>query len=70
MNKFIFTKDTNILKALEMGEGVIKKFKYLKLKCIDCVAAEKETLYDAARFHNISLEKLLEELNTLQNLDS
>ena len=43
----------------------------LGLKCLDrtgeaCVAAEVETLADAARYHGIGLEAILNELNGLR----
>ena len=67
---FQFTAETNIMKALERDEKVIKALKGLGLKCVDqnnemCVAAEVETLADASRFHEIDLDKILDTLNRL-----
>lgn len=62
---FIFTKDTNISEALEQDEKVVEVFERLKLQCVECPAQVKETLYDTARYHNIELEKILDELNKL-----
>jgi len=68
---FRFTPETNIRFALEMDDRVPEAFRRLGLKCLDkrnemCVAAEVETLADASRFHDIPLERILQELNTLQ----
>jgi hypothetical protein len=65
-----FTAETNILEALERGELVGKTLKRLGLKCVDardesCVASAVETLADAARYHNLPLERILSELNAL-----
>jgi len=61
---------TNIQKALQWGEPAVQAFRRLGLKCVDrtgetCVAAEAETLADAARYHGIRLEAILEELGRL-----
>ncbi|HXG63018.1 MAG TPA: DUF1858 domain-containing protein [Planctomycetota bacterium] len=63
-----FDAGTNIREALERGERVLAVFRRLGLKCVDrrqelCVAADVETLADAARYHGIPLETLLAELN-------
>jgi hypothetical protein len=65
---FRFEARTNIREALERGEWVLEVFRRLGLKCVDrrqelCVAADVETLEDAARYHGIALETLLGELN-------
>ncbi len=65
-----FTAATNIMKALERGDAVVEALKGLGLKCVAqdgemCVAAEVETLADAARYHEVDLEKILEKLNGL-----
>ena len=68
--RFRFEPETNVQKALQAGDQVPPAFKRLGLKCVDkagemCVAAEVETLADAARYHGIRLETLLDELNRL-----
>ena len=68
---FLFTAETNIMKALELDPRVGKTLRDLGLKCLDkrdemCVAAEVETLADAARFHEMSLDDILSALNALQ----
>jgi hybrid cluster-associated redox disulfide protein len=57
-----FTKETNIQEILNKGEVVEQIFRKLGLKCIQCVAAEKETLQDAARYHGIPVERIINEL--------
>jgi len=68
---FRFEAGTNIQEALQAGDPVAGAFKRLGLKCVDrggemCVAAEGETLADAARFHGIDLDAILGELNRLE----
>jgi len=59
-----------VQEALQAGEPVVEAFRRLGLKCVDrrgevCVAAEVETLADAARYHGIRLETILERLNAI-----
>lgn len=68
---FRFGADTNIQRALEQGDRVVEAFRRLGLKCPGrrgewCVAAEVETLADAARYHQIPLEAILGELQKLE----
>ena len=68
---FRFEPDTRIDKALELGETVVSAFRRLGLKCVDkrnewCAAVEVETLTDAARLHEVPLERILSELNGLR----
>lgn len=65
MKRFVFTKDTRIQDALELGDAVVEAFKRLGLKCRNCVAAEQETLFHAALYHETDLQKILDELNKL-----
>ena len=65
-----YSADTNILKAIEADERVAEVLKRLGLKCVDrrgelCVAAEVETFADAALYHEIPLERILEALDRL-----
>lgn len=62
--RFVFTADTNILEALEVDPKVAEVFKKLGLKCVDCVAAEVETLKLGAMYHERELQPILEELNS------
>jgi hypothetical protein len=68
---FRFTAETNIQAALEMDPRVGEALRRLGLKCVDkrgewCVAVEVENFADAARYHEIDLERILEELNRLK----
>lgn len=68
---FQFTADTNIEKALLMGERVEAALKALGLKCVDkreemCPAAAVETLREASLYHDIPLERILAALNDLK----
>lgn len=65
-NVFRFSEETNIAQALEQGDAVREAFQRLGLKCIDCVAGEKESLFHAALYHEKDLEIILTELNRLQ----
>ena len=69
---FVFTARTNIAEALELGPRVVEAFRSMGLRCPGrtpkrdwCVASEKETLADAATFHERELEPILRELNAL-----
>ena len=70
---FVFTAKTNILEALELGPRVVEAFRALGLHCPGrtpkrewCVAVEKETLAEAAVFHEQDLETILRTLNELR----
>lgn len=65
MSKVIFSRDTNILEALEKDDKVVEVFKRRKLKCTECVAVTKETLLLAALYHNVNIDDILTELNGL-----
>jgi hypothetical protein len=61
---------TRVQAALEADPRVVEVFRALGLKCVDrrqelCVAAAVETLADAARYHEIPLERILEALEAL-----
>ncbi|HKS16589.1 MAG TPA: hypothetical protein VJU16_04700 [Planctomycetota bacterium] len=70
---FVFTAKTNIFEAMELDPRVVEAFRALGLRCPGrtpkrewCVAAEKETLADAAIFHERELDPILKALNDLQ----
>lgn len=65
MKRFVFTRDTRIQEALDLGDAVVEAFRRLGLKCPNCVAAEKETLTQAALYHQMDLQRILDELNRL-----
>ena len=67
---FLFKADTPIVVALDLDPSVIEAMKSLGLKCVNkrdewCVAAEVETLNDAARYHDVPLDRILGTLNGL-----
>ncbi|HZN61091.1 MAG TPA: hypothetical protein VFC90_01675 [Planctomycetota bacterium] len=69
----VFTAETNIAEAMESDPRVVEAFRALGLRCPGrtpkrewCVAAEKETLADAALFHEMDLEPILRALNELR----
>ena len=66
----MYTGDSNIYQAIEADVRVADVLKKLGLKCVDrhgelCVAAEVETFADAALYHEIPLERILQELDRL-----
>ena len=69
---FVFTAKTNIAEAMDLDPRVVEAFRTLGLRCPGrtpkrewCVAAEVETLADAAIFHERELEPILKTLNDL-----
>jgi hypothetical protein len=67
---FRFEPGTNIQAVLLLDDRVAQTLRRLGLKCVDksgetCVAAEVETLADAARYHGVGLEAILNDLNEL-----
>jgi len=70
---FVFTAKTNIYEAMDLDPRVIDAFRSLGLKCPGrtpkgdcCAAAEKETLAEAALYHEKDLETILRTLNDLK----
>jgi hypothetical protein len=71
VSRFEFTAETNILDALDLDPRVVECFRRLGLRCWPardaepCIASEKETLAEAALYHDLDLAALLRELNAL-----
>ena len=61
-----FTEASNIFEALQRSPAVVEAFKRLGLKCAGCIAAEKETLHEAALYHEKDLRSILAELNRIK----
>ena len=65
-----FTPDTPIIRALERDPKVVEAFKALGLRCAArpewCVAVEKETLREAALYHQVEAGKIVSALNALK----
>ncbi|HTF56647.1 MAG TPA: hypothetical protein VK661_05365 [Planctomycetota bacterium] len=69
----VFTARTNIAEAMDLDARVVEAFRALGLKCPGrtpkrewCVASEKETLAEAALYHERELEPILQALNDLK----
>lgn len=69
----VFTGKTVIADAMELDPRVVEAFRTLGLRCPGrtprrewCVAADRETLADAAVFHERGLEPILRTLNDLR----
>jgi hypothetical protein len=69
---FVFTAQTSIAEAMDLDPRVVEAFRSLGLMCPGrtpkrewCVAAEKETLADAALYHERDLAEILRRLNDL-----
>ena len=69
---FVFTAQTNIAEAMELDPRVVEAFRSLGLMCPGrtpkrewCVASEKETLAEAALYHERDLAEILRTLNDL-----
>ena len=69
---FVFTAETNIADAMDLDPRVVAAFQALGLRCPgrpgreSCVAAEKETLSEAALYHEKDLAGILKALNDLR----
>ena len=70
---YVFTARTVIADAMELDARVVEAFRTLGLRCPGrtpkrewCVAADRETLADAAVFHERELEPILRALNDLR----
>lgn len=62
--------DTLIRDVLTAHEGVIAVFERYGLGCAACLGADMETLSSVAVMHEIPLDELLEDLNSLGHVDS
>jgi hypothetical protein len=70
---FVFTARTVIAEAMELDPRVVEAFRALGLRCAGktpkrewCVASDRETIADAAVFHERELEPILRALNDLR----
>jgi hypothetical protein len=70
---FVFTATTKISEAMELDPKVVEAFRSLGLMCPGrtpkrewCVAADKETLAEAALYHERELGTILRALNDLK----
>ena len=65
-NKMIYQKDMMVSEVLYSNEDVLEIFEKHGLPCSVCSGAGSESLEIAARVHGCDLEKLLADLNRLQ----
>jgi hypothetical protein len=70
---FVFTAKTGISEAMELDPRVVETFRSLGLRCPGrtpkrewCVASDRETLAEAALYHERDLESILGALNALR----
>lgn len=61
----IITKDTPLVQVLRAHPQVREIFAKHGMGCIGCLGSAEETMEKAAKMHDINLNKLLKEINTL-----
>lgn len=59
----MFNKDTKIIDVLQQHPETAKVFERFGMGCIGCMGMINETIESGAKMHQISIEKLLNELN-------
>ncbi len=59
----MITKDTPIEEVLRLSPAAREVFVRHGMSCIGCMGSISETIDQAARMHDIDVEKLLRELN-------
>lgn len=65
MSEGIFSKDTLIIDVLRAYPEARAIFAAHGMGCVGCMGSEAETIESGARMHGISVQDLLNELNTL-----
>jgi len=60
-----FTRETLIIDVLRTHPQARAIFAAHGMGCIGCMGSEAETIENGARMHGISVQDLLDELNTL-----
>ena len=63
----MITKDTKILDVVEQNPESVYVFQDHGLGCVGCLFANFETLGEGAAAHGLDVDKLVEDLNNLQN---
>lgn len=58
------TRDTLIGEVLEMDQSTAPYFFEMGMHCLGCPASSGESLEEACMVHGVSVEELLEKLNT------
>ena len=57
------TKDTTIMEAVRMNEGIVPILMSVGMHCIGCAMADGETLAEAAEVHGIDADELINAIN-------
>ena len=57
------TKDTTIMEAVRMNEGIVPILMSVGMHCIGCSMAHGETLAEAAEVHGIDADELINAIN-------
>ena len=57
------TKDTTIMEAVRMNEGIVPILMSVGMHCIGCAMAHGETLAEAAEVHGIDADELINAIN-------
>ena len=63
------TKDTTIMEAVRMNEGIVPILMSVGMHCIGCAMAHGETLAEAAEVHGIDLDALLAQFREMNLLE-
>ena len=61
-----FTKDTTIGEALRIDRRAAIVFNNMGMHCIGCPMSSMETIEQASRGHGVDVDKIVEELNALE----
>ncbi len=67
--RHLFSEDTLIKDVIAARPQAAQVFEKHGLGCASCLAAEMESLSQAAHIHEVSLGALLSDLNALENGD-
>jgi len=61
----MITKEMKLATSSDNDPATIKVFSQHHLECLECQIADLDTLEHGAGIHNISIDTLLEELNSV-----
>lgn len=61
----MITKDSKIIDVLRQYPDTAKVFERFGMGCIGCMGMVNETIEDGAKMHNLTVEKLVNELNRM-----
>ena len=63
-------RETRIIDVLQLNPKTAEVFERFGMGCIGCMGITMETVANGAKMHQISLEKLLKELNAVVGQNS